>query len=228
MKHLSTQLISLGAMAGPSDLRNAFTDRCALILLTSPVLPTLSHLQRYFDELDIEGLETVLSSYSSRQGTSDLTSLLQPGSEDEWAAFATSHADRVGVAPQDMASISSSDTRQCVLATLLSGTFKDCSLLVSLPDKTVSVADTEPKPPRKLLEWAELDSHIVRTYADVPAAQRRRCKDANRPPHQQESDSDGQKSDASRSVRTSETFPFLMGLTAMIIATSWALPMLGR
>jgi inositol-pentakisphosphate 2-kinase len=164
LKYLSTKLLSHDDAANSLSLRDAFAARIAPILLTSPVLPSLSVLQRNLDELDIEGLETVSSSFFSGQGSSaDLSSLLQPGSEDEWVAFTTSYADGARVAPQDMSSISTSEARRCVLATLLSGTFKDCSLLVSLPDKTIRIADTEPKPPRKLPEWAELDSQPTHT-----------------------------------------------------------------
>jgi hypothetical protein len=213
-----------------STLREAFASCFAPILLASPVLPALSRLQRTLDELDVEGLETVLSSFAAQQGSSatsdNLTQLLRPGGDDEWAAFVATYQERSTLVPSDLSSITSSEARQSVLSCLLSGTFKDCSLLVSLEHGTVKVIDTEPKPPRKLPQWAELDSEIIRAYAEVPPPKRRRCVDANRPVHRRETNDKAGHGDKLSPRRELGTLPFLMGMTAVVVVASLALPML--
>jgi inositol-pentakisphosphate 2-kinase len=217
----------------PQALREAFAAHYTPILLTSAVLPTLSRLQRTLDELDIEGLQTILSSNFSPAAdssaiTSDLASVLQPISVDEWAAFLNVYESRIAaetLPPDDLSSISTSEARFYVLASLLSGTFKDCSLIVSSTDDIVKVIDADPKLPKKLPGWTQLDAKILQAYADVPEHKRRRCIDANRPNRrddfiEEHFDTAPRRKPSPRGIGT---LPFLLAATAVAIVASSAL-----
>ncbi|KAJ7784381.1 hypothetical protein B0H16DRAFT_1681796 [Mycena metata] len=54
------------------------------------------------------------------------------------------------------------------LAYLLSATFKDCYILVRVPDGTATVVDLDPKSVDRLRKWEQLDKEIVTAHAAVP------------------------------------------------------------
>ncbi|KAF7295572.1 NmrA domain-containing protein [Mycena indigotica] len=129
------------------------------LLLESPVLRILSRLQRTLDALDIEGLASI----------SDVSS---PGPEptlDEWDAFISAYTLSPSAFPDQ--------TRYHHLAHLLSATFKDCSVVVRIPEGTVTVIDLDVKSIARLGQWEKLDQKIVGAYKSVPEGERKACVD---------------------------------------------------
>ncbi|KAJ7074053.1 inositol-pentakisphosphate 2-kinase [Mycena amicta] len=134
------------------------------ILLRTPVLRTISRLQRTLDALDIEGLASIC----------DLSS---PGPEptmDGWDAFVSEY-----LTSEPTSSCSDNNNRRYhILAYLLSATFKDCSIIVRIPEGTVTIIDLDVKSIDRLRKWEKLDREIVDAYGRVPEEQRRQCVDA--------------------------------------------------
>jgi inositol-pentakisphosphate 2-kinase len=215
---------------GSTTVHDAFAAYIASILLGSGVLPSLSRLQRTLDELNIEGLETLLGRFQSPEKSDDISptvrDLLRQATVDEWAAFTALYEDRImdeEPTPADLSALTASDARYWVLSCLLSGTFKDCSLMISSTDHAVRVIDMDPKLTSKLPGWAKLDSQIVETYAALPAEKRKRCVDAQLPQHVYEEERPVRRM---MMLKDLGTFPFLMAITAIFIALSVILPAL--
>lgn len=117
------------------------------LLVASPLLPILKHLQSSLDPLDIEGLPH------------RATQQEEPTFE-EWSAWVKrwKAQDGVQLEEQDMH-----------LAHLLSATFKDCSLLISFDADsrvgTIKVIDLDCKSIAKLEGYRVLDRDIVASFA---------------------------------------------------------------
>ncbi|KAF7317203.1 Inositol-pentakisphosphate 2-kinase [Mycena chlorophos] len=140
--------------------RNTTLSSLLSILQQTPLLRTLSHLQRTLDALDIEGLAT-------------LVNLDDPGPEPtraEWDAFIAAF---VATSPGAF----SDRTRYHTLAYLLSATFKDCSLIVRISEGTATLIDLDVKSLTRLRKWEKMDREIVEAYMKVPVVERKHCVD---------------------------------------------------
>jgi inositol-pentakisphosphate 2-kinase len=124
------------------------------ILTTTPVLHTLSRLQRTLDALDVEGLAPLW----------DLAPVGTDPSIDEWSAFISEYL----AAPTQPPPADAAHLRYHVMAYLLSASFKDCSIILRVPDGTATVIDLDPKSVDRLRKWERLDAEIVAAYAAVP------------------------------------------------------------
>ncbi|KAL0946824.1 hypothetical protein HGRIS_012993 [Hohenbuehelia grisea] len=143
---------------GESDLnvlRDSFTSTYLPLLVETPVLATLSKLQRTLDVLDIEGLSalwhrTLLSYTDTHAGPDDDEVPLSPVGQSsplfsspdptmkEWAEFLDTYLSHHAMTEPDMedkqrmnyARPRSADLRYYLIAYLLSATFKDCSIII--------------------------------------------------------------------------------------------------
>jgi inositol-pentakisphosphate 2-kinase len=191
------------------DLRDALAARLMPLLYVSPVLPALSRLQRTLDALDIEGVSALVqpafhaastagSEYSDDEDEEEPENPLRPVSLEEWVAFRRrwQKDTRDGsVSPLDTVP-DEDDVRHHVLAALLAGTFKDCSLLVRVPlaatatatttsssdPPPIALVDLDPKRPGKLPRWAALDERLAAAYSLLPPEERKTCVDGRAAP----------------------------------------------
>jgi inositol-pentakisphosphate 2-kinase len=136
------------------DPKEALTAALLPVLMNTPVLHTLSRLQRTLDPLDIEGLANICN--------------LAPVGADptiaEWTQFVSTYL----AAPSPPPPATVAHLRYHVLAYLLSATFKDCSVIVRVPDGTATVIDLDPKSVDRLRKWERMDKDIVEAYGAVP------------------------------------------------------------
>ncbi|KAI0672884.1 inositol-pentakisphosphate 2-kinase [Trametes maxima] len=177
---------------GVNELRDAFT--CALVdpLLTTPVLRTLSTLQRTLDALDVEGLSALWTRL--HPSAPQLGHGAPDPDIDEWARFAAAYRARQPEGDVDDVPATADELRYRLLAYLLSASFKDCSIILRMTpveaggaggeegvrrqETTVTVIDLDVKSIDRLAKWAKLDRVIVDAYRTVPAP--RTCNDAQR------------------------------------------------
>ncbi|KAJ6531190.1 inositol-pentakisphosphate 2-kinase [Mycena capillaripes] len=155
------QLSIVGLVNDIADPQEALASALLPVLMNTPVLRTLSRLQRTLDALDIEGLATL----------SDLAAVGADPTIAEWAEFVSAYLSAPSPPPADAAHL-----RYHVLAYLLSATFKDCSVIVRVPDGTATVIDLDPKSVDRLRKWERMDKEIVSAYAALP--DRKVCVDA--------------------------------------------------
>ncbi|KZP12719.1 hypothetical protein FIBSPDRAFT_152408, partial [Athelia psychrophila] len=148
-------------------LRDKFVATLLPLLVNTTVLHTLSKLQRTLDPLDIEGLSLLWN--NSQSNTDD--SVLSLGSKstqpsiEEWSLFIERYLspDR----PLDHKNPDSANLRYYILAYLLSTTFKDCSIMLSVGsendpgDDPVRVIDLDVKDINRFGKWRALDQEIV-------------------------------------------------------------------
>ncbi|THH16637.1 hypothetical protein EW146_g4035 [Bondarzewia mesenterica] len=174
------------------ELRESFVGALLPIIMETPVLRTLSRLQRTLDALDREGLcklraeaEALRSLPSddkarlSRPTPVTETHLSEP-TTTEWASFLDSYLTSNDAL--DHGDPSPSNLRYYILAYLLSATFKDCSLIMKLPSTHdergfVKVIDLDPKSVNKMKGWEMLDQQLVESYAKISGALRRICRE---------------------------------------------------
>ena len=142
------------------------------------MLRLLSTLQRTLDALDIEGLSTLWSlAYQSAVLQAAAappavvtplgTGLAEPTVAD-WQAFLDVYLAKH--AQMDHDHPDSANIRYYCMAYLLSATFKDCSIILRIPQDgahTVTIIDLDVKPIDRLSKWAALDRKIVEAYKDV-------------------------------------------------------------
>ncbi|KAJ6502037.1 inositol-pentakisphosphate 2-kinase [Mycena sanguinolenta] len=155
----------VGLVSDIADPKEALTSALLPVLMNTPVLRTLAHLQRTLDVLDIEGLAALYDLASASTGADPTIA--------EWAEFVSAYLASPSSAPPDAAHL-----RYHVLAHLLSATFKDCSVIVRVPDGTATLIDLDPKSIGRLRKWECLDQEIVAAYAAVPMQERKVCVDA--------------------------------------------------
>ncbi|KAJ7172029.1 inositol-pentakisphosphate 2-kinase, partial [Mycena filopes] len=146
-----------------ADPKEAVITALLPVLLNTPVLRTISRLQRTLDALDIEGLSPLC----------DLAPIGVQPTIAEWTHF----IDAYLAAPTSPPPADAAHLRYHVLAYLLSATFKDCSILIRVPAGTVTVIDLDPKGVDRLRKWEQLDNKIVARYATVPGPDRKVCLD---------------------------------------------------
>ncbi|KAJ7681751.1 inositol-pentakisphosphate 2-kinase [Mycena rosella] len=143
-----------------ADPKEALISALLPVLMTTPVLRTLAHLQRTLDPLDIEGLAALHAQADAPLGPEPTL--------DEYTAFVSAYLSG-GASPADL--------RYHVLAYLLSATFKDCSVIVRVPDGTATIIDLDAKSVERVRKWHELDWEIACAYALVPEGERKMCVD---------------------------------------------------
>ncbi|KAI0647391.1 inositol-pentakisphosphate 2-kinase [Trametes meyenii] len=189
----------LGTDTPPSDavneLRDAFTRALVAPLLHTPVLRTLSTLQRTLDALDVEGLSALWTRL--HPDTPRLGDGAPDPDIDEWARFVDAYACRARRSAEDDGRddlpATPDELRYRLLAYLLSASFKDCSIILRMApargdaadggeqqqqqqETTVTVIDLDVKSIDRLAKWAKLDRAIVDAYRTVAVP--RRCDDA--------------------------------------------------
>jgi inositol-pentakisphosphate 2-kinase len=183
MNSLTKELRSEDLTLDSPVLRDRFVSTIMPPLVNTPVLRTLSDLQRSLDVLDIEGLSR-LWALSHSQPPDEISSTFDAAAEylpplgstsaepsiADWTAFVDeyipSHASLDHTQPQ------TSNLRYYLLAYLLSATFKDCSIMVrvnqgqdsgttgEMRNNSVTVIDLDPKSIQRLRKWEKLDKEI--------------------------------------------------------------------
>ncbi|KAJ7461581.1 inositol-pentakisphosphate 2-kinase [Mycena latifolia] len=143
-----------------ADPKEALLAALLPVLIETPVLSTLAYRQRTLDPLDIEGLAALLAQTGAPLG--------QPTPAD-YAAFLSDYLS--GSPPADPVRFHS-------ISYLLSATFKDCSVILRVPDGTATVIDLDAKRFDRVRKWQELDWEIASAYAQVPEAERKLCVDS--------------------------------------------------
>ncbi|KAJ7175640.1 inositol-pentakisphosphate 2-kinase [Mycena filopes] len=134
----------VGLVNDIADPKQAVITALLPVLLNTPVLRTISRLQRTLDALDIESLSLLC----------DLAPIGAQPTIAEWRRFIDAYlATPTSPPPTDAAHL-----RCHVLAYLLSATFKDCSILVRVPAGSVD----------RLRKWEQLNKKIVAHYATIP------------------------------------------------------------
>ncbi|KZV71837.1 hypothetical protein PENSPDRAFT_577031 [Peniophora sp. CONT] len=151
-----TSCLGLPEDADVETCREAFIARLLPALCTTPVIPLLASLQRRLDAL---GEPLALSaSYPENEPTLE-----------EWEAF-TQRFQRDEVRAED-----------APLAYMLSATFKDCSMIIGLPDgkePVIKLVDLDVKSVSKFAYWIKLDKDIIASYGQLGESERRVCVDA--------------------------------------------------
>jgi inositol-pentakisphosphate 2-kinase len=171
------------ALVGLHGLRDSFVS-CLLPTLTSTnLLSTISCLHRTLDPLDIEGLETLWQ--KSRPNRSLGEGEANPNLE-EWSSFV--HEFLLNQARhQDSTTPRADKLRYYLLSALMSGTFKDCSIIIRFPpspqtEPTATVIDLDTKNITKLNQWAEADRHIIEDWRHGERSSSERiCVDSRAP-----------------------------------------------
>ena len=190
---LAAQLFSEASPENPppsahtlDEIRDAFTAALLPLLLDTPVLHTISTLQRTLDALDVEGLTALWARL--RPGAA---SKLGHGESDpdmaEWTRFVDAYLARHAPAsqardgPSGVVAETEDELRYRLQAYLLSASFKDCSVILRMKpgqapgQGTITVIDLDVKSVDRLAKWAKLDREIVDAYRGIPP---RDCVDA--------------------------------------------------
>ena len=175
-------------------LRTRFWALIGSLLTETPVLRTLSRLERNLDVLDIEGISKLwaLSLEKSSEDTvvqDGVDSIPEIGANfpepsiDEWKHFVDQYLSTHK--HLDHSSPKLSNLRYYIFAYLLSATFKDCSIMLRTDQRhelgrkgAVTVIDLDPKSVRRLSKWEKLDRDIVRAYTGF---ERKKCVDSWKP-----------------------------------------------
>ena len=178
------------------EIRDAFTAALLPLLLDTPVLHTISTLQRTLDALDVEGLTALWARLRPAAA-----SKLGHGEADpdmaEWTRFVDAYLARHAPASQArdgdgdgpsgvVAETEDEDElRYRLQAYLLSASFKGCSVILRMKpgqapgQGTITVIDLDVKSVDRLAKWAKLDREIVDAYRGIPP---RDCVDAGAAP----------------------------------------------
>ena len=160
------------AGADTNCLRDRFVAALLPLLNDTPVLRTLSRLQRTLDPLDIEGLSRLWndSSPSKEEPTDWNTSNYMQPSVEEWSFFLDRYLSLGHSLDHD--NPDKANLRYHMLAYLLSATFKDCSIMLNVnreneQHNAVRVIDLDIKDIGRLAKWQKLDQEIVEAYTRV-------------------------------------------------------------
>lgn len=151
------------------------------MLLDTSLLRLISNLQRTLDPLDIEGLALLWSrAYASSvpgaaitaqspEGDAPPAPPLGQGMDEptihEWQKFLDIYLTKNYQMDHDHPD--AADLRYYCLAYLLSASFKDCSIILRIPDEgdsSITVIDLDVKPIERLSKWEKLDQQIVEAY----------------------------------------------------------------
>lgn len=180
--------------SNPYALRTRFWALIGSLLTETPVLRTLSRLERNLDVLDIEGISKLwaLSLEKSSEDTvvqDGVDSIPEIGANfpepsiDEWKHFVDQYL--LTHKHLDHSFPKLTNLRYYIFAYLLSATFKDCSIMLRTEQRhelgrkgAVTVIDLDPKSVRRLSKWEKLDRDIVRAYTGF---ERKKCVDGWKP-----------------------------------------------
>ncbi|KAF9246363.1 inositol-pentakisphosphate 2-kinase [Melanogaster broomeanus] len=169
-------------LPGSGALEDAFA-AALLPFLRSPLLETISNLQRTLDALDIEGLAKLHA--IAHPDASGLDSVVWDPSFEEWQDFIASYGS--DYCTWDHSKLCPEHIRAYLMAYLLSATFKDCSVIfrIQRPDASVqssvdaphaiTIIDLDVKSMNRLGKWADLDRHIIQHCQALDATQRKPC-----------------------------------------------------
>ena len=174
------KLFRNGRMLGPLELvkvqelgddseksEEVLVQRLGDLLASSPLVRRLKELQAQLDSLDIEGLGKLLR---EREGISllDLSAddVFKLGGEihiSEYEAFLENFSANHGGSTGNGRELS---TRDAIVSHLLSASFKDCSMIIQLPeggDPKAQLVDCDLKSISRLQRYAKLDRDLVET-----------------------------------------------------------------
>lgn len=175
-------------------LRTRFWALIGSLLTETPVLRTLSRLERNLDVLDIEGISKLwaLSLEKSSEdtvvqdgvdGIPEIGANFPEPSIDEWKHFVDQYLSTHNHLDHSFPKLT--NLRYYIFAYLLSATFKDCSIMLRTDQRhelgrkgAVTVIDLDPKSVRRLSKWEKLDRDIVRAYTGF---ERKKCVDGWKP-----------------------------------------------
>ena len=132
------------------------------------VLERLAHLQASLDDTDVEGLslawEAVTHHPLGQAGPDPEHAILlaEPTLDEMVSAISASD-------PKAGCSVSVAALRRQTIRFLLAASFKDCSMLIRLPEQgagqqKTKLIDLDPKPIGKLARFAKLDAEIVASF----------------------------------------------------------------
>ncbi|KAI0306798.1 inositol-pentakisphosphate 2-kinase [Multifurca ochricompacta] len=186
----SRESFSLPPDAALTSIKSRFIDSLLPEFLHTSLLNHISTLQRSLDSLDCEGfaklVELTRIESAGLGDNRDVNPLdadsMQPTMED-WVSFVD-----IFLSPehQKNSSFKPSNLRYHTLAYLLSATFKDCSLIITLRPRSaheesssIKVIDLDFKSVNKIPGWFNLDEKIVKVYANIHAGMRKECIEGN-------------------------------------------------
>ena len=158
------------SMAGQNViLMNQFTRTLLPLVLKKPVLRIIANHQRNLDALDVEGLATLERAYEARNDFQSFSFLKTEPTLEEWDTFVTKYLDTEFQKQLNHDSPDSENLHYYTMAYLLSGTFKDCSLIFKIGraggrPSTVTVIDMDTKSVTKMKKWADLDKDIAMAF----------------------------------------------------------------
>ena len=189
----------------PSQLRSKFVETLVPILMEHPVLAKLSELQRSLDQLDIEGLSTLVTGKTAHEYPNEPLPIVDAPevhagmdpSLSEWGRLLDTHfylkLNDKPFHPQGFDGVAPgmSEKRYQLLSFLLCATFKDCSIIIrgheSMDDAKnamVSIIDLDAKSIRRVGRWERLDRDVVKCALEaergLSETERRVCIDDRR------------------------------------------------
>lgn len=167
-----------------SALFPAFADAVIPVLMDTPVLSTLSRLQRTLDPLDIEGLSKLWKA-SSDVSHAEIGAGSREVNLNEWESFLQEYLSEAQKSPESLRkewdAPPGDRLRYYLLAYLMSATFKDCSVILRFrpgSSPTITAIDLDPKSVSRLAKWEKLDAGIVKCYAESGDKTKAPCVDA--------------------------------------------------
>ncbi|KAJ3999165.1 inositol-pentakisphosphate 2-kinase [Lentinula boryana] len=136
------------------------------------LLKTLNRLQRTLDGVGIEGLASLWDKvYLGKKKFGE--GILQP-TLNEWKLFVDEYLEHQNSSVSSQAQPDEVHLRYHILSYLLSATFKDCSIMIKLPDlhhnsspPQITLIDLDSKPIQRLQKWLEQDRNIVYEYTVI-------------------------------------------------------------
>ncbi|KAG9318637.1 inositol-pentakisphosphate 2-kinase [Chiua virens] len=163
-------------LTATSEVREAFVS-ALLPALQTPVLDTLSNLQRSLDALDIEGIVRLHS--MTHPGAKELGAVGRNPTLKELQDFVASY--RSVYCALDHSQLSPEHLDTYLTAYLLSATLKDCSIIIRIHRSDISgkstnlndrsrsifVIDLDLKSVDRFEQWAKLDRKIVECYRNA-------------------------------------------------------------
>ncbi|KAG9018146.1 Inositol-pentakisphosphate 2-kinase [Tulasnella sp. 427] len=170
-----------------SAILSKFIDSLLPVLLDTPVLQTLSKLQRTLDPLDIEGLSKLWKTDPNPH--TPASAAVGVGSREvklaEWETFLKEYLGELQRPEKDLEQEWSNPPparlRYYLLAYLMSATFKDCSVILRFaPDEkpTITAIDLDPKSVDRLAKWEKMDNEIVGCFVESGDKSKPPCIDA--------------------------------------------------
>jgi len=164
-----------------SQLRSKFVETIVPILMEHAVLAKLSGIQRSLDQLDIEGLSTLITGKPAGEYPNEPLPIVDSAEVceevdpclSEWRRFLDTHFHlKLNDKPShprgfDALAHGMSEKRYQLLSYLLCATFKDCSIVIrghgdDAKSAMVSIIDLDAKAVGRMSRWERLDRDVVR------------------------------------------------------------------